>query len=397
MQVFESIINQGNSIMYGFLLLSVFGIASVFFLFVLKGVQFRYFFHSIKLLTEKHEGGGMSGVSGYIVSTASRVGTGSMTGIVIAITVGGPGSLFWMWVMVFMGAALAVAESSLAQLYKQKDSKGNYVGGASYYIKTRLNNKVLGTIFAILLITCYSIFNGVQSNTISSALANYGVNIYYTAIALVIITGLILLSPKRETLTNACSFIVPVMGLPYILSGIIVFFMNISLVPEAIVRIVTEAFTPQSIIAGGIGTTIATGLARGLFSNEAGMGGAPHAAAATTTTHPVRQGLLQMLSCYTTTLVICSITGILLLLSPEAMQKSSEIKGIQLLQYAMSTHFGKGGAIFITFCAVLFAYSSVLGNFFYIRTGAASMLTVTPRFCSFLMYMFILLSVLNLL
>ena len=371
MKIINNIISQTNSVMYGYLLLSVFFVAAIFFTIRLKGIQISHSIHALKLLFSKHEkGDGVSGFVSFCISTASRVGTGNITGVMAAVSSGGPGALFWMWLMALLGGSLAFTESTLAQLYKEKDSAGKFIGGASFYIKSRLQKPILAALFAICMIFTYTTFNGVQANTISNALSKYNVPVNITAIVLTAITGLILFSKKRDTITHACVFIVPVMAIPYILIGLYIFLTNLSSVPSVFQSIFVQAFKPTAFFGGAIGITISKGLQRGLFSNEAGMGGAPHAAAAAHSSHPCKQGLIQMFSVFTDTLLICSISGFILLLSPEAMKVVKDMEGIQLFQYAMESHLGSFGSYFITVCILLLSYSSILGNFFYIKTGA---------------------------
>ena len=373
MNIINAIITNTNNVMYGYLLLSVFFVVAVFFTIRLKGIQISHSIHALKLLFSKHEkGDGVSGFVSFCISTASRVGTGNITGVMGAVSAGGPGALFWMWIMALLGGSLAFSESTLAQLYKEKDSMGKFIGGASFYIKSKLKKPVLAMLFALCMIFTYTTFNGVQANTISNALSKYNVSVIITAVILTIITALILFSKKRDTITHACVFIVPIMAIPYILMGLFIFFTNLPSVPSVFQNIFIQAFKPSAIFGGAIGITISNGLKRGLFSNEAGMGGAPHAAAAAHTSHPCKQGLIQMFSVFTDTLLICSISGFILLLSPEAMKEVKNIEGINLFQYAMESHLGSFGSIFITVCILFFSYSSILGNFFYIKTGAAA-------------------------
>ncbi|MEI0607532.1 alanine/glycine:cation symporter family protein [Brachyspira pulli] len=371
MKIINNIITQTNDVMYGYLLLSVFFVVAIFFTIRLKGIQISHSIHALKLLFSKHEkGDGVSGFVSFCISTASRVGTGNITGVMAAVSSGGPGALFWMWLMALLGGSLAFTESTLAQLYKEKDSAGKFIGGASFYIKSKLQKPILAAIFAICMIFTYTTFNGVQANTISNALSKYDVPVNITAIILTAITGIILFSKKRDTITHACVFIVPVMAIPYILIGLYIFLTNLSSVPSVFQSIFVQAFKPTAFFGGAIGITISKGLQRGLFSNEAGMGGAPHAAAAAHSSHPCKQGLIQMFSVFTDTLLICSISGFILLLSPEAMKAVKDMEGIKLFQYAMESHLGSFGSYFITVCILLLSYSSILGNFFYIKTGA---------------------------
>lgn len=374
----DAFLKAGTNILFEHIVLYVFVVVAVLFTIIIRGSQFKYMFHAGSLLFAKHHGGGTSGFASYAISTASRVGTGNMAGIMAAVTAGGPGALFWMWVMALFGSALAFAEATLAQFYKEKNSAGQYVGGASFYIRNRLKLPVVATIFAAIMIITYTAFNGVQANTISKALSHssYGISTGLTGVILTIIVAFILLSPGRTAVIKVCTYLVPIMAIPFLLLGLVVVIMNITEVPHMFSLIVSKAFNPDAAFGGAIGTTIAVGLKRGLFSNEAGMGGAPHAAAAASTTHPVRQGFIQMFSVFTDTLLVCSVSGFILLLSPEAMEEvlksDKTYEGIALMQYAMQTHFGAFGAHFITLCVLLFSFSSILGNFFYIQTGVSS-------------------------
>ncbi|MBW5400549.1 alanine:cation symporter family protein, partial [Brachyspira pilosicoli] len=272
MNIINSIITNTNNVMYGYLLLAVFFVVAVFFTIRLKGIQISHSIHALKLLFSKHEkGDGVSGFVSFCISTASRVGTGNITGVMGAVSAGGPGALFWMWIMALLGGSLAFSESTLAQLYKEKDSMGKFIGGASFYIKSKLKKPVLATLFALCMIFTYTTFNGVQANTISNALSKYNVSVIITAVILTILTALILFSKKRDTITHACVFIVPVMAIPYILMGLFIFFTNLPSVPSVFQNIFIQAFKPRAIFGGAIGITISNGLKRGLFSNEAGM------------------------------------------------------------------------------------------------------------------------------
>ena len=224
MKIINSIITNTNDVMYGYLLLAVFLTISIFFTIRLKGIQISHSIHALKLLFSKHEkGDGVSGFVSFCISTASRVGTGNITGVMGAVSAGGPGALFWMWLMALLGGSLAFTESTLAQLYKEKDSTGKFIGGASFYIKSKLKKPILAVLFALCMIFTYTTFNGVQANTISNALAKYDVSVNITAIILTVITGIILFSRKRDTITHVCVFIVPVMAIPYILMGLFIF------------------------------------------------------------------------------------------------------------------------------------------------------------------------------
>ena len=344
----DAFLLKGTDILFNNIVLYVYICVAILYTILIKGSQFRYMLHAGRLLFNKHQGSGTSGFASYAIGTASRVGAGNMAGIMVAISTGGPGALFWMWIMALFGSAMSFGESTLAQFYKEKNALGQYVGGGSYYIRSRLKMPLLAATFALIMITANTSVNGIQANTIANSLAAYNLDKNVTGIMLAAIIAVILFSPGRTAVIKACTYIVPV-GL-----------------------IISEAFNPSAAFGGAIGHTIVTGLRRSLFSNDAGMGGAAHAAAAATTSHPARQGFLQMFSVFTDTLLICSVSGFILLLSPDAMDKIGEIHGINLMQYAMTEHFGAFGTLFLTLCVILFSFSTILGNFFYIQTGVSA-------------------------
>ena len=370
--VIDAFLIKGTDILFNNIVLYIYICVAILYTILMKGAQFRYVFHAGRLLFRKHKGGGTSGFASYAISTASRVGAGNMAGIMVAISTGGPGALFWMWIMALFGSAMSFGESTLAQFYKEKNSLGQYVGGGSFYIRSRLKMPLLAATFALIMITANTSVNGIQANTIANSLAAYNLDKNITGIILAIITAVILLSPGRTAIIKACTYIVPVMAIPYLLFGLLILIINIKEVPAMFGLIISEAFNPSAAFGGAIGHTIVTGLRRSLFSNDAGLGGGAHAAAAATTSHPARQGFLQMFSVFTDTLLICSVSGFILLLSPSAMDKIGELHGINLMQYAMTEHFGEFGTLFLTLCVVLFSFSTILGNFFYIQTGMAS-------------------------
>lgn len=375
MNIINSIITNTNNVMYGYLLLAVFFVVAVFFTIRLKGIQISHSIHALKLLFSKHEkGDGVSGFVSFCISTASRVGTGNITGVMGAVSAGGPGALFWMWIMALLGGSLAFSESTLAQLYKEKDSMGKFIGGASFYIKSKLKKPVLATLFALCMIFTYTTFNGVQANTISNALSKYNVSVIITAVILTIITALILFSKKRDTITHACVFIVPIMAIPYILMGLFIFFTNLPSVPSVFQNIFIQAFKPSAIFGGAIGITISNGLKRGLFSNEAGMGSTPHAHAIAKVDHPCEQGVVAMMGVFFTFIVL-TLTALVILTSgilenqvynlesPSLISES--LKGIGLAQSAFQMKFGHVGVIFIALCLLFFAFSTIIAWYFF--------------------------------
>ncbi|MFR3072571.1 MAG: alanine/glycine:cation symporter family protein, partial [Paeniclostridium sp.] len=294
--------------------------------------------------------------------TASRVGTGNIAGIAIAITLGGPGSVFWMWLVALIGGASSFVESTLAQIYKVKDEEG-FRGGPAYYIDKGLNNKFLSIAFSILITICFGfVFNAIQSNTVTEAFrAAFGVDKILMGVILAVLTTLVIFGGVHRV-AKISEVIVPIFAVGYILVSLFVIAINIDKLPDIFKLIIENAFGLKAIAGGGIGTTIIMGVKRGLFSNEAGMGSAPNAAAAATTSHPVKQGLVQALGVFTDTLVICSCTAFIILCSDYA---SANLSGIQLTQFALSSQIGVIGNYFIAICTFLFAFSSIVGNYYY--------------------------------
>lgn len=364
----NSIINISNDILWTYVLIAPLILLGIYFTFKTGFVQFRYIKEMFRLLTDgatgKKEKGSVSSFQAFCISTASRVGTGNLAGIAIAISIGGPGAIFWMWLMALIGSASSFVESTLAQIYKQSDGNGAYIGGPAYYMEKALNMRWMGVIFSILITICFGlVFNSVQSNTISLALNQaFGINRIVVGVALTIITSIIIFGGIHR-IAKVSEIIVPIMAVAYILIALFVVITNITKVPGLIALIVENAFGAKQAVGGSIGGALLIGIKRGLFSNEAGMGSAPNAAATANVSHPVKQGLIQTLGVFTDTIVICSCTAFIILLSD--IDLSSGLTGIELTQNALSSHIGSFGSIFIALCVLLFAFSSIVGNYYY--------------------------------
>lgn len=364
----NTVINISNDFLWTYVLIAPLILLGLYFTFKTNFVQFRYIKEMFRLLTDgatsKKEKGSVSSFQAFCISTASRVGTGNLAGIAIAISVGGPGAIFWMWLIALIGSASSFVESTLAQIYKQSDGKGTYIGGPAYYMEKALNMKWMGVIFSILITICFGlVFNSVQSNTISLALNEaFGINRAIVGAILTILT-LIIIFGGIHRIAKVSEIIVPIMAIAYILVALFVVITNITKIPGLITLIVENAFGVKQAVGGGIGGALLIGIKRGLFSNEAGMGSAPNAAATANVSHPVKQGLIQTLGVFTDTLVICSCTAFIILLSD--VDLSSGLTGIQLTQNALSSQIGSFGSIFIAICVLLFAFSSIVGNYYY--------------------------------
>jgi alanine or glycine:cation symporter, AGCS family len=367
----ENIIGIGNEIIWSYLLIIMLVGVGIYFTIKMKFVQFQFFGEMFRLLGEKEtvSGGKKEGVSSFqafCISTASRVGTGNLAGVATAISLGGPGAVFWMWLIALLGAASSFVESTLAQIYKVKDENG-FRGGPAYYMEKALNMRWMGLLFAFLVTFSFGlVFNSVQANTISLAFGNaFNINQNIMAIVLAGLTAVIIFGGVKSV-AKASQIIVPVMAGLYLLVAIFVMIINISELPGVMGTIISSAFGLNEAVGGSIGAAISMGIKRGLFSNEAGMGSAPNAAATANVSHPVKQGLIQTLGVFTDTLLICSATAFIILLSNADY---TEMNGIELTQAALSDHIGAWAASFVAVAIFLFAFSSIIGNYYYGETN----------------------------
>ncbi|MEG0924421.1 MAG: alanine/glycine:cation symporter family protein [Anaerovoracaceae bacterium] len=367
---FNGILDIINSFLYGkFLIIVLLGVGS-YFTIRTRFVQVRLFPEALRVVTEKsQEKDGLSSFQALMISTASRVGTGNIAGVATAIVAGGVGAVVWMWIIAIIGAASAFIESTLAQVYKQKDG-AIFKGGPAYYIERAMKCRWLGVVFAIVLILTYAFgFNGLQAQTIASAFKYYIPN--FDGSMAPIIIGIILAALSAviffgggQRIGKISSVLVPIMAFIYIALGLVVFFANIGSVPEAFATMFKEAFDFRAIFGGFAGSCVVQGIKRGLFSNEAGMGSAPNAAAAADVSHPAKQGLVQVLSVFIDTIIICSTTAFTVILT-EQFTIGGDLDGAPLVQQSVATIFGEFGIMIITLCLFLFAFTSVIGNYFY--------------------------------
>ncbi len=375
---FNDILTKLNDVMYTYILIILLAGIGVYFTIRTKGVQFRLLKDGIKSMLEKNEGkeNGEKKVSSFqalMISTASRVGTGNIAGIATAIAAGGPGAVFWMWVMALIGAASAFIESTLAQIYKVRQD-GQFRGGPSYYMERALKKRWMGVLFSVLLIICFAYgFNGLQSYNMSSALeyyiSDYSNTMYPMLLGLVLAaaTGFIIWGGVHR-IGFITSVLVPIMAVIYILIGLVTMFMHITELPQVFSMILESAFDVQAIAGGLAGSAVVIGIKRGLFSNEAGMGSAPNASASAEVDHPVKQGLVQVISVFIDTLLICSSTAMMLLVSG-IEGKSGTMDGIPFVQAAIRSNVGEWGIHFITISIFAFAFSSLIGNYYYAESN----------------------------
>ncbi|MEL7292933.1 MAG: sodium:alanine symporter family protein [Pseudomonadota bacterium] len=371
------LINLMNDLLWGSILVYLLVGVGIYFTVRLGFIQFRHFGHMFSVLknSRKADNAGISSFQALCTSLAARVGTGNMAGVAVALTAGGPGAIFWMWLIAMLGMATSFAESTLAQLYKTKDDDGNYRGGPAYYMEKGLGMRWMGVLFSVFLIIAFGlVFNAVQANSIANAMNNaFGWDSTYVGIAVVVLSSVVIFGGIKR-IAKVAELIVPIMALAYLLLAFFVMFSNLEKLPAILTLILKSAFGLQEAAAGGLGYAIAqamiNGIKRGLFSNEAGMGSAPNAAASATPypPHPASQGYVQMLGVFMDTIVICSATVAIILMSGEYVPHG-EITGIELTQSALSSQVGDWGGIFVAVAIFFFAFTSIIANYSYAETN----------------------------
>lgn len=378
MEILNNWISTANDVLWSYVLIIMLLGCAVWFTLKTRFVQFRMIGEMVRLLgdsTGKHDGEKhISSFQAFAVSLASRVGTGNLAGVATAIAVGGPGAVFWMWIIALLGASSAFVESTLAQLYKTKGND-SFVGGPAYYMKKGLGLEWMGILFAVLIsITFGFAFNSVQSNTICAALqGSFGVSPAVMGTILMVLT-LAIIFGGIQRIAKVSSVIVPIMALGYIALALGIVLFNITELPGVIKLIVSSAFGWEQALGGTAGAALMQGIKRGLFSNEAGMGSAPNVAATASVSHPVKQGLIQTLGVFTDTLVICTCTAFIILFSGAPLDGS--VNGVQLTQHALTNEIGNAGGIFVAIAILLFAFSSIIGNYYY---GEANIRYITSK------------------
>ncbi|AXX90285.1 alanine/glycine:cation symporter family protein [Arcobacter suis] len=358
-----------NDLIWGNILIYLLPALGVFFTISSRFVQFRYFFKMFNILkgTVHDKDGHISSFQALMLSVSGRVGVGNIAGVAVAITLGGAGAVFWMWVIALVGMATSFFECSLAQLYKEKDGLDScvYRGGPAYYATKGLGQRWLGIVISILILITFGLaFNATQSFVISTSFeASFNLPTWVSGIVLSIVFGITIFGGVRG-IVKMSEVIVPIMALGYLLIALVVIALNLSEIPSLITMIVTEAFNPSSAIAGGIGAVILQGAKRGMFSNEAGLGSAPNVAAVAYVAHPVQQGIVQSFSVFIDTIILCSCTAFIILLSGVYTPGVTGVQGILLTQNALIEHIGPLGGYFITFALFLFGFSSMIYNYY---------------------------------
>lgn len=361
-----NIINFLNGILWGYVLIILLTVSGLYFTFKLKFANLTQIKEMFKIMLEKKEGGGISPFQAFCVSAGSKVGTGSLAGVAIAISLGGPGSVFWMWILTLVVGSLSIVENILAQIYKEKKD-GLFRGGPAFYMEKAMKKKWMGIAFSVLLTITYGlIFNAVQANTMTIAIENFaGIDRVKSGIVIVILTTAVIYGGMKR-IAKVSEIIVPLMGASYLLVALFVVVKNIGELPSVMSLIFANAFGLKAFGGGTLGMIVMQGVKRGLFSNEAGMGSTPNAGASASASHPAKQGLIQTLGVYVATLGVCTATAFIILFSGVLDQ---QLDGIGYTQAAMKVQLGSVGDIFLLLCIVLFAYTTIIGNYYYGQTN----------------------------
>ncbi len=365
----NTIVEFINNILWNYIVLVLLIGAGLIFTLKTKFVQVRMLKDMIKIIFfgagQKTKEKEISGFQAFCVSAASHVGVGNIAGVAIAIVMGGPGAVFWMWLMSFFGCAISFVESTLAQIYKLPKGQKQFFGGPAYYIKNALKKPMLANYFAILISVAFGlIYVSVQANTIAQSVETaFGINTAISGVLVAVLAGLVIFGGITR-IAKFTEAIVPVMAGFYLLSAIIVIIMNINIVPSMFAQIIHDAFSPQAAVGGGFGVVLMTGIKRGLFSNEAGEGSIPNAAATATCNHPVRQGLIHTFGVYVDTWLICSATAFIILLSGQYII-NGDVTGVSLVQLSLANIYGYYAPHVLSFIIFLFAFSSIVGNYYY--------------------------------
>ena len=379
--MFASIVGAISNFMYSYLLIVMLVAVGLYYTLRTRLVQLRMFKETIRVILEKPVGAdAVSSFQALMVSTASRVGTGNIIGISTAICLGGYGAVFWMWVIAIVGGASAFIESTLAQIYKKRGEHGSY-GGPAYYIEAALGSRALAVIFSIALIATYGVgFNmlcayNLQSTFIAYSFYNEATTPWVIGGILAVLVGYCLFGGGRRVIA-ATSTLVPIMGVIYISVAFVLTLINIDQLPAVVGKIFSQAFDFQAIFSGFAGSCVMFGIKRGLYSNEAGVGSAPNAAASADVSHPVKQGLVQMLSVFIDTLLICTATAFMCMTS--GVEPVKELAGAPYVQTALAASMGGVAKVFITVSMVLFAFTTLLGNLYYVDNCFAYIMKAVP-------------------
>lgn len=380
MSELEKIFVMCGNMLANYALIPLLLIIAVWMTWGTRFVQFRMFGEMCRLLVApkpKTKGGdSLSSFQAFVVSVASHVGTGNLAGVATAIAIGGPGAIFWMWIIALLAASASFVECTLAQIFKIHDGKGGFRGGPAYYISRGIGSRIWAVIFAVLISLTFGFaYNSVQSNTITQAFeSSWGIPAIVTTVSLTVLT-LVIIWGGIKSIARFSQWVVPFMAIAYVLVGIVIIVMNIDRIPDCIKVIIDSAFGLNQVVGGSLGGALAIGIRRGLFSNEAGEGSAPNAAATADVTHPAKQGLVQALGVYTDTLLICTCTAFIILLSGVQI---GQTEGITLTQRAIDAEFHSVGfgATFVSIAIFFFAFTSIVANYYY---GETNIRFISPK------------------
>ncbi|MFC7443187.1 alanine/glycine:cation symporter family protein [Laceyella putida] len=369
MEALGHLITEINDILWSYILIIMLLALGIYFTIRSNFMQFRYIGEMIRLLGEDigSKKQGVSSFQAFCISTASRVGVGNIAGVAMAVALGGPGAVFWMWVIALIGGASAFVEATLAQIYKIKNGE-TFRGGPAYYMERGLGKRWMGILFAVLITLCFGlVFNAVQANTITVAFkAAYGVDRMTLGLIVAVLFSIIIFGGVKRV-ARAAELIVPFMAIGYILLALYIMAINYDMIPTIFKDIFASALGLKQIVGGGVGAAMLQGIKRGLFTNEAGMGSAPNAAATADVSHPAKQGFIQALGVFVDTLLICSSSAMIVLFS--GAYTHSNLSGIEIAQKALSMEVGPWAEHFLSIAILLFAFTTLIGNYYYGETN----------------------------
>lgn len=367
MEAFEKLTSVLSDVIYTWMLIPLLLGLGLYFTIKIKAGQISNIGHAMDLITAKpKDENAISPFKAFTISAASHIGTGNVVGVAAAISVGGPGAVFWMWITALIGGASAFVENTLGQIFKEKNDDGSFKGGPAFYINKTIKKPGLANLFSIIVCIVYGfMFNAMQSNTIASGFSNsFDSTPWVIGLIVVLVSGFVIFGGLKR-ISDITSLLVPVMAIAYI--GLVIFILitNITKVPYMFGLIFKDAFNLQAGLGGLFGTAVLNGVKRGLFSNEAGMGAVPNASAVADVSHPAKQGLIQALGVYLDTILICSATAFVIIIGGEEIYLNPNLKGLDITQAALASEIGPWAQHFLTICVLMFAFSSIIGNYYY--------------------------------
>ncbi|WP_394019608.1 alanine/glycine:cation symporter family protein [Anaerococcus cruorum] len=367
MEAFKNLTSALSDVIYTWMLIPLLLGLGIYFTIKIRAGQISNIGHAKNLITAKpKDENAISPFKAFTISAASHIGTGNVVGVAAAISVGGPGAVFWMWITALIGGASAFVENTLGQIFKEKNADGSFKGGPAFYINKTIKKPGLANLFSVIICIVYGfMFNAMQSNTIASGFSNsFSTTPWIIGLLVVIISGFVIFGGLQR-ISDITSLLVPVMAVAYI--GLVIFILitNITKVPHMFGLIFKDAFNLEAGLGGLFGTAVLNGVKRGLFSNEAGMGAVPNASSVADVSHPAKQGLIQALGVYLDTILICSVTAFVIIIGGEEIYLNPNLKGLDITQAALATEIGPWAQHFLTICVLMFAFSSIIGNYYY--------------------------------